>query len=162
RGRLGMYLELKSSHGRAGMAGRPRDMGRMAAASARRWKGRLHDERRTPARLRDISSDRPDARLHIQEDHRPQRHRRRAGAARQRKGQARALCKRAAPSRLREGKLMAARRAKRRRDKGSGSVTFDKSRNKFIARLPDTGIGTPPKKQFDTEDEADAWLAQKL
>jgi integrase len=50
----------------------------------------------------------------------------------------------------------------RRRAKGSGSITFDKSRNKYIARMPDTGIGTPPKKQFGTEDEAHAWLDQKL
>ena len=56
---------------------------------------------------------------------------------------------------------MAARKA-RRRDKGTGSVTFDKARGKFVARLPDTGIGTPPKKQFDTEDEARTWLEQKL
>lgn len=54
-----------------------------------------------------------------------------------------------------------ARRAARR-DKGTGSVTFDKARSKYIARLPDTGIGTPPKKQFDTEDQAKAWLDQKL
>src|SRR5689334_16479723 len=57
---------------------------------------------------------------------------------------------------------MAPRRTRRRRDKGTGSVTFDKTRNKYVARLPDTGIGTPPKKQFDTEEEANAWLDQKL
>src|SRR5262249_45077420 len=57
---------------------------------------------------------------------------------------------------------MSPRKTTRRRDKGKGSITFDKSRNKYIARLPDTGIGTPPKKQFDTYDEADAWLDQKL
>lgn len=57
---------------------------------------------------------------------------------------------------------MAPRRTKRRREKGSGSVTYDKTRGKYIARLPETGIGTPPKKQFDTEAEADAWLDQKL
>ena len=57
---------------------------------------------------------------------------------------------------------MATRKAHRRREKGTGSVTFDKARSKYIARLPDTGIGTPPKKQFDTEDEANAWLDQKL
>jgi hypothetical protein len=28
--------------------------------------------------------------------------------------------------------------------------------------MPDTGIGVPLKKQFDTHDEADAWLDQKL
>ncbi len=53
-------------------------------------------------------------------------------------------------------------RKTRRRDKGSGSVTFDKTRNKHIARLPDTGIGTPPKKQFDTREAAQDWLDQKL
>src|SRR5438093_637239 len=57
---------------------------------------------------------------------------------------------------------MALRKNRRRREKGSGSVTFDKARNKYIARLPETGIGTPPKKQFDTKDEAKAWLDQKL
>lgn len=57
---------------------------------------------------------------------------------------------------------MAARKPPRRRKKGTGSVTFDKTRSKYIARLPDTGIGTPPKKQFDTEEEADTWLDQKL
>ena len=57
---------------------------------------------------------------------------------------------------------MATRKAHLRRKKGTGSVTFDKARSKYIARLPDTGIGTPPKKQFDTEDEANAWLDQKL
>lgn len=57
---------------------------------------------------------------------------------------------------------MPPRKTTRRRDKGSGSITFDKTRNKHIARLPDTGIGTPPKKQFDTYDEANAWLDQKL
>jgi integrase len=57
---------------------------------------------------------------------------------------------------------MAPRKNRRRREKGTGSVTFDKTRNKFVARLPETGIGTPPKKQFDTEDAARDWLAQKL
>lgn len=57
---------------------------------------------------------------------------------------------------------MAPRRTKRRREKGSGSVTYDKTRGKYVARLPDSGIGTPPKKQFDTEAEADAWLDGKL
>jgi hypothetical protein len=56
---------------------------------------------------------------------------------------------------------MAPCRAKRRREKGTGSVTFDKSRNKWVARMPDTGIGSSPKKQFDTEDEAHTWLDQK-
>lgn len=55
-----------------------------------------------------------------------------------------------------------ARKTARRRDKGTGSVTFDKARGKYIARLPDTGIGTPPKKQFDTSEAADDWLKQKL
>src|SRR5262249_18802513 len=32
----------------------------------------------------------------------------------------------------------------------------------WVARMPDTGIGTPPKKQFDTESEAHTWLDQKL
>lgn len=57
---------------------------------------------------------------------------------------------------------MAARKSRRRREKGTGSVTFDKTRSKYIARFPDTGIGAPPKKQFDTRDEANAWLDQKL
>ena len=57
---------------------------------------------------------------------------------------------------------MAARKTARRRDKGTGSITFDRSRNKHVARLPDTGIGTPPKKQFDTQEAATEWLDQKL
>src|SRR5262249_29476793 len=63
---------------------------------------------------------------------------------------------------LREGELMAPRRTRRRREKGKGSVSFDKTRQKRIARLPETGIGTPPKKQFDTESAANPWLDQKL
>ena len=54
------------------------------------------------------------------------------------------------------------RKLRRRREKGSGSITFDKARNKYIARMPDTGIGAPLKKQFGTEVEAHAWLDQKL
>lgn len=50
---------------------------------------------------------------------------------------------------------------KRRRTKGSGSITFDRARQKYIARLPDTGIGTPPKRQFASEAEAQSWLDQK-
>lgn len=57
---------------------------------------------------------------------------------------------------------MAPRKTHRRRNKGTGSVTFDTGRGKYIARLPDTGIGTPPKKQFDTEDAAQKWLEQRL
>jgi hypothetical protein len=57
---------------------------------------------------------------------------------------------------------MPPRKQTRRRDKGTGSITFDKTRNKHIACLPDTGIGTPPKKQFDRYDEAKDWLDQKL
>src|SRR5262245_2579003 len=57
---------------------------------------------------------------------------------------------------------MAPRKTTRRRDKGKGSISFDKTRNKYIARLPDTGISTPAKKQFDTADEAEAWRDQKL
>jgi len=55
-------------------------------------------------------------------------------------------------------------RKHRRREKLTGSVSFDKSRKgkPWVARLPDTGIGTPPKKHFATEDEADTWLDQKL
>ena len=57
---------------------------------------------------------------------------------------------------------MPTRKPRDRRKKGTGSITFDKGRNKYVARMPDTGIGTPPKKQFDTEAEAGAWLDQKL
>jgi hypothetical protein len=57
---------------------------------------------------------------------------------------------------------MPPRKTRRRREKGSGSITFDKTRNKYVARMPDTGIGTPPKKLCDTEEEARAWLDQKL
>lgn len=57
---------------------------------------------------------------------------------------------------------MAPRRTRRRRDKGAGSVTFDKSRGKYVARLPHTGLNTPPKKLFGSEAEAAAWLEKKL
>lgn len=57
---------------------------------------------------------------------------------------------------------MAARRSRRRRAKGTGSVSFDKGKRKWVARLPDTGISEPPKRLFDTEDEAEDWLDQRL
>jgi hypothetical protein len=57
---------------------------------------------------------------------------------------------------------MPPRKSRRRRDKGTGSVTYHKARNKYVARMMDKGIGTPPKKSFDTYEQADAWLDQKL
>lgn len=49
-----------------------------------------------------------------------------------------------------------------RRAPNSGSITFDKQKQRFVARLPDAALVNPEKKLFVTRDEAEAWLDQKV